>query len=78
MKTSKKAVKKMNAVRNLPTTGTCPVSRHVAMMAEELSKDGFSHCISDDTDHAACSIAVVVTLLWEARARLAELEQQTP
>lgn len=64
---AKAAVKRMNAARNFPD-GTCPCSRHAAMMAEQLAKKGKYF----PRDYAI-SIAVTVEALWQARAKLAEL-----
>lgn len=69
---AKAAVKRMNAVRNFPD-GTCPCSRHAAMMAEQLAKKGQYFLLVEEPRHCATSIAVTVQALWEARTKLAEL-----
>lgn len=69
---AKAAVNRMNAARNFPD-GTCPCSRHAAMMAEQLAKNGKYHLLEEEPRHCATSIAVTVESLWEARAKLAEL-----
>lgn len=53
---------------------TCPASRHVHMMAENLIKSGYDEIFNNEPDYAAESMLAVVAALWEARARIAELE----
>lgn len=72
IKHAKAAVRAMKKARNFPK-GTCPCSRHVAMMAENLSKHGRYEMLADEPRHCASSLAVTVELLWKARAALADL-----
>lgn len=66
-----RAVKDMEAVRDFPF-GTCPASRHVAMMAETLAKGKKYHMLSDEPHHCATSMAQTVKALWDCRAHLAK------
>ena len=76
------AIKDMNAARNFPD-GTCPESRHVALIAETLAKGKKYHMLDSDREHCATSMAQTVQALWECRAKLAkavealEFSQQT-
>lgn len=69
---AKEQVRRMNKARDFPE-GTCPSSRHVAMMAEHLSRSGKYHMLTDEPRHCAGSLASTVASLWEARAKLKEL-----
>ncbi len=58
---------------------TCPASRHVALISgilrdEESSTRRFLFDTRRDPNHWASSMEATVKALWEARARLAELE----
>ena len=68
---AKRAIKNMNAARNFPD-GTCPASRHVAMIAETLAKGKKYDMLDSDREHCAASMAQAVTALWECRAKLAQ------
>ena len=68
---AKRAIKDMNAARNFPD-GTCPASRHVAMIAETLAKGKQYHMLDSDREHCATSMAQTVKALWECRAKLAQ------
>jgi hypothetical protein len=65
------AIKDMNAARNFPD-GTCPESRHVALIAETLAKGKKYHMLDSDREHCATSMAQTVQALWECRAKLAK------
>ncbi len=69
MTDAKAAIKRMNAARNFPD-GTCPASRHVALMAEALAKKGAYPMLEEDPRHCAESMAATVESLWKARALL--------
>jgi hypothetical protein len=69
---AKKAVKAMNAARNSPE-GTCPASRHVALIAETLAKGKPYHMLTEEPEHCAISLASTVQSLWDARAAIAAL-----
>jgi len=62
----------MDKVRNFPN-GTCPCSRHTAMIAQNLTKHGKDFIVETEPRHAAISLAVTVEQLWVARAKLQEL-----
>ena len=64
---AKRAVANMNAARNFPV-GTCPASRHVAVMAETLAKRKTYYMLTEEPDHCAESMATIVGALWECRA----------
>lgn len=66
-----------NKARRFPTN-TCPASRHVHIMADELSTVGFYQMFEDEPLHSAGSLYAVIAALWEARSRIAELEARTP
>lgn len=52
---------------------TCPASRHVQMMAEDLAKIGRYPMLQEDPKHCAGSIASVVNSLYSARTFLKSL-----
>jgi len=52
---------------------TCPASRHVQMMAENLHKTGSYPMLEEDPVHCAESLASVVSSLYQARSFLIEL-----
>ena len=62
-------IKRMNKARNFPD-GTCPASRHVAIMAETLAKRRPYSMLSDEPESCAESMAATVESLWKARALL--------
>ena len=59
----------MREAENFPDN-TCPASRHVRLMAEELANDGEYHMIQEDPEHVAGSLASVVASLYETRSFL--------
>lgn len=64
-------IRQMQASRDFPVN-TCPASRHVQLMAEGLSKDGYP-MLQEDPKHCAGSLASVVGSLYEARSFLHSL-----
>lgn len=62
----KNLILKMQKAKNFPDN-TCPASRHVQLMAEELAKNGEYHMIQEDPKHVAGSLASVVASLYETR-----------
>ncbi len=66
-------IKQMRDACDFPEN-TCPVSRHVADMAEAFWKDGAYPFDQFDRDHIASSFALTVAALWEARTKIRELE----
>lgn len=67
---AKKAVKRMNKVRNFPDF-TCSASRHVARMTEALAKGKPYPMLQEEPEHCAGSLSDVVAALREARAKIA-------
>lgn len=65
-------IKRMKKHRNFPY-GTCPASRHTAMIAECLAKGGTYHMIEEEPEHVAESLAATVQALWQARKTLHDL-----
>jgi hypothetical protein len=74
-KAAKRAVANMNAARNFPV-GTCPASRHVAVMAETLAKGKTYYMLTQEPDHCAESMATIVGALWECRAERNALAEE--
>lgn len=74
---AKADVKAMNRARNFPV-GTCPWSRHTAMIAENLAKRGGYPMLQEEPRHCASSLAVTVRALWQARAMLQKLGYENP
>lgn len=66
------AIERMRRHRRFPA-GTCPASRHTAIVAEELAKGRAYHMIEEEPEHVAESIALTVKALWQARAQLQRL-----
>lgn len=52
---------------------TCPASRHVQIMAENLHKTGSDPMLQEDPAHCAESLASVVSSLYQARSFLIKL-----
>ena len=52
---------------------TCPASRHVQLMAEELASDGKYYMLEEDPGHCAGSLASVVSSLYQTRSFLKSL-----
>lgn len=66
-----------DAARNFPAN-TCPASRHVQQMAEELLSGGYP-MLAEEPGHCAESMLATVRALWEARKdaeRLNELQRR--
>lgn len=66
------ALRRMNRRRDFPEN-TCPASRHAAMMAEALIREGAYPMIESEPAHVGGSIAATVSSLWEARSFLQKL-----
>lgn len=78
-KTIRKAmahVEAMDKARNFPD-GTCPASRHVAIMADCLAFNAEYSMLDSEPRHCAISLASVVKSLWEARAEIARLKGES-
>ena len=67
-----KEILRMQESRDFPNN-TCPASRHVQMIAEDLASVGKYPMLKEDPGHCAGSIASVVTNLYEARSFLASI-----
>ena len=65
--------RRANRARAAKVCVTCPASRHVAMMADCLSTDGYYHMLSEEPLHCATGMYSVVESLWKARAEIARL-----
>jgi len=62
------------AARSPVRVNTCPASRHVHMMADALATGEKFHPFDEEPFHCAESLYSVITSLWKARDRIAELE----
>jgi hypothetical protein len=62
----------MNRHRNFPE-GTCPASRHAAIIAEALCRGKPYPMLAEEPVHCGETIAAVVASLWQARAQLHRL-----
>lgn len=65
-------IKRMLDSRRFPEN-TCPASRHVQMIAEDLASVGKYPMLTEDPKHCAGSIASVVNSLYSARTFLQSL-----
>ena len=65
-------IRRMDRHRNFPE-GTCPASRHAAMIAKGLVKGDAFVIDSEEYPHAGGSIASTVGSLWQARNMLNKL-----
>jgi hypothetical protein len=68
--------RRVSRARNFPTN-TCPSSRHLHIMADQLSKHGIYHMLNEEPVHCAESIYAVLASLWEARTKLEKYEPTT-
>ena len=62
--------RRVNRARKFPDN-TCPASRHLHEMADELLNDKYKE---EDDIHFAESILSVLESLWKARSELAKLK----
>lgn len=58
-----------NRWRDFPTN-TCPASRHLHLLADELAKGKIPFMITEEPKHVADSIYATIGSLWKARSRL--------
>ena len=65
--------RRVNRVRKF-MVNTCPASRHVHMMANNLMRYGKDYIIESEPEHAAGSLYSVLESLWKARDELAKLK----
>lgn len=68
----KKEIQRMDSNRDFPNN-TCPASRHVQLIAEQLYSIGSYPLLQDDPQHCAGSIASVVSSLYQTRSFLLSL-----
>jgi hypothetical protein len=66
---------RVKKARNFPYN-TCPASRHVQMVAEALMKGKVWPSITEEPENIGSSMLSVVISLYEARTRVAELEER--
>jgi hypothetical protein len=71
----RKLLARVDAARNFPEN-TCPASRHLAFIGEQLLRKKPSPMLREEPEHCAVSMLATVTALWEARTRIVELERQ--
>ena len=65
--------RRVNRARNFPDN-TCPASRHVHIMANNLMLHGKDYLLDTEPEHCAGSIYSVLESLWKARTELARLK----
>lgn len=61
--------RRVNKLRAMKPLRTCPSSRHLHMLAEELARGNVPHVIVEDPRHVAASILAVLESLWALRAK---------
>ena len=57
-----------NKARNFPTN-TCPASRHLHIMAEQLIRHGKYPMFEEEPIHCAETMLAVLASLWELRTK---------
>lgn len=62
--------RRTDRARNRPAV-TCPASRHLHTLADDLLRYGHSHQIAEEPEHCAQAMLAVLEALWKARAKLA-------
>ena len=65
--------RRVNRARHFPDN-TCPASRHVHIIAENLIRHGNDAMIADDPIHCASSMLSVLESLWKTRTELEKLK----
>lgn len=68
-------LRRVRRARKFPIN-TCPSSRHVQLMAEELLARGRCYMVTGEPKHAAVSMLVTVEQLYKARTELARLKKR--
>lgn len=58
--------RRVNRARKFPAN-TCPASRHLHIMADDLLRYGHCHQIAEEPEHCAESMLAVLEALWKAR-----------
>ena len=64
--------RRVNRARNFPAN-TCPASRHVQIMADNLTRKGGYPMLTEEPEHCAGSLYAVLASLWEDRTLLMKL-----
>jgi hypothetical protein len=65
--------RRANKARNFPEN-TCGASRHLHIIAEQLSRGRPYPSLEEDPKWCAETMLVVLACLWEARTKIAKLE----
>ncbi len=63
--------RRVERARRFPTN-TCAASRHLHLLADQLSRGTIPHMIVDEPQHCAASMLSVLESLWKARSELAK------
>ncbi len=64
--------RRVNKARDFPKH-TCPASRHLQIMADNLTKKGGYPMLTEEPLHCAITLYSVLASLWEGRKKLAKL-----
>lgn len=67
--------RRVKRARNFPDN-TCPASRHVQLMAENLLRYGEYSMLQEEPEHCAASMLAIVEALYKARTQLAKLDKE--
>lgn len=70
---SKDIVKRLRKGRSFPIN-TCPYSRHVQMIGENLVREKPYPMLQEEPEHCGGSMLATVLALYEARTQLAEVD----
>lgn len=60
--------RRVDRARKFPTN-TCPASRHLHMIAENLLWYGWDHMLTEEPEHCAASMLAVLESLWKLRTK---------
>ena len=63
--------RRVERARKFPEN-TCAASRHVHLLADQLSRGTVPHMMIDEPQHCAESMLSVLESLWKARSELAK------
>lgn len=64
--------RRVNRARHFPDN-TCPASRHLHLIAENLAAGKACPMLQEEPEHCAGTMLAVLEALWKARTRLAKL-----
>lgn len=67
--------RRVNRAKNFPVN-TCPASRHVHIMANNLTRYGKDYLLDTEPEHCAGSLYSVLESLWKARTELSKLRRK--